>query len=85
MYGKTRSLPFLLLGIGPRDRHLHDYMEEVVTLGSDIFLGEGCDEFHGFKGALNIFCSKVGVFERPNELLVDLIDLLVFFIAAKDN
>jgi hypothetical protein len=60
-------------------------VEDVIASRGDVILGEGCREFQGSQGTVDLFGGCGGVLERLNELLVDPVELLVLFVTAQDT
>jgi len=81
LHGQTRRFPSLLRGVGQRDEGLHDNVEQLVTLLSDIVLAEGGDQLHGHQRAINLG-GGIGAPECRRELVVDPGDLGAAFVTT---
>ena len=82
VYGETRGLPLLLLGVSEGDGSLHNDVEQLVTISGDFVLREGGDQLHGFQSTVDLVDGKERVPERLKELPVDPADLSVIFTTA---
>lgn len=58
---------------------LHNDVEEVIAICGNVTLAEGCDEFHGLQGVIDLLAGCIGAPDRINELCIDLDDLVVAF------